>query len=338
MVIPHWNGYEVLKECLESLEATTYPALEVIIVDNASHDGSPELIEKEFPHFKLIRNSNNAGYAGGCNRGAESAAGDYLLFLNNDTVHEPQWISNLVETLEKDNNSAAVQPKILNYFSREKFDYAGGCGGHLDILGFPLAEGRLFNEIEHDHGQYEDSDRIFWSSGTAFLIRKAVFFKVGKFDESFFAHMEEVDLCWRLHLAGYDVRSNPKAVIYHRNAATLPMYSHLKYYLNHRNSLLMLLTNYSLVTALYLYPLRFALEGVACVYALSKLDFAHITAIVRAQLWLLVHPGLIWRKRRFNKHLRELKDRKIMKKMVRKSAVFEHYILRKKTWAEIKHP
>jgi len=334
VIIPHWNGYPVLKECLQSLEKTDYPALEVIIVDNGSEDGSPDSISKDFPKYKLIQNKNNEGYAGGCNRGAENAAGKYLLFLNNDTIQDPDWITHLVESLESNPDAVASQPKILNYFNRKNFDYAGGCGGHIDIFGFPLARGRIFNIVEEDKGQYNSVSQIFWSSGTAFLILKDAFMNAGKFDESFFAHMEEIDLCWRLHLMGQNIIACPEAVVYHRNAATLPMFTHWKYYLNHRNSLFMQLTNYSVITTLYIYPLRLAFEGIASIYALSKLDFAHFTAIVRAQFYLLFHPLHILRKRRQIKQIRKISDRKLMSKMVQKSVVVGHYLLRKKTWSD----
>lgn len=337
VVIPHWNNYPVLKECLVSLTETSWSNLEVIIVDNGSHDGSPDLVEKDFPQFKVFRNEKNEGYAGGCNRGSELATGEYILFLNNDTVHDPDWIDRLVLAIESQANIAAVQPKILNYFNRENFDYAGGAGGHLDIFAFPVSEGRVFTEIEKDFGQYDKKTPIFWSSGTGFLIRKDAFFAMGKFDETFFAHMEEIDLCWRLHLAGYDVLSCPDAKIYHRNAATLPMYTHKKYYLNHRNSLLMTLANYNLATALYLYPLRVGLEALAAFYALVKMDFPHFTAVIRAQLWLLTHPVTVIRKRKRVKRLRKVNDRFLMKKMIRKPVVFEYYLFRKKTWKEISH-
>ncbi|MDP7666347.1 MAG: glycosyltransferase family 2 protein, partial [Candidatus Poseidoniia archaeon] len=198
VIIPHWNGIEILSDCLDSLTKSTYPNIEIVVVDNASTDGSPDWVAENHPDINLVRCSENHGYAGGCNRGAAEAEGEFLLFLNNDTIHEPGWIEPLVESMEVDETVAAVQPKILNYFERNKFDYAGGAGGALDILCFPFVRGRVFFELEEDEGQYDSAAEIFWASGTAFLVRKSVFEDSGGFDESFFAHQEEIDLQWRI--------------------------------------------------------------------------------------------------------------------------------------------
>ena len=239
VIIPHWNGTEVLSECLESLVQTAYPNYEIIVVDNASTDGSPDWVSLNFPQVKLVKNDQNYGYAGGCNRGAGAADGEFVVFLNNDTVQDHHWLDGLVDFMNLNPNVAAVQPKILNFFEREKFDYAGGAGGWLDVLGFPFVRGRVFLEREADEGQYDKMRPIFWASGTAIMVRKYDFETAGGFDETFFAHQEEIDLCWRFHLMGREVWSSPGSVVFHKNAVTLPMFSRQKQYLNHRNSLLM---------------------------------------------------------------------------------------------------
>lgn len=335
IIIPHWNGIDVITECLDSLIKVTYPNLEIIVVDNHSTDDSVSLIGKKYPKVTLFKNEYNEGYSGGCNRGAEIAKGKYLLFLNNDTIHEPNWIEPLVQLLEKNNNIAAVQPKILNYYQVNLFDYAGGSGGMMDFLVFPFARGRIFNEQEIDTGQYNSKQQIFWSSGTAFLVRKEIFEEAGKFDELFFAHMEEIDLCWRFHLMGYEVWSEPSSVVYHKNAVTLPMYSEKKYYLNHRNSLIMLLTNYSLPLAIYVLPIRWALDVVAIIYSILHGDWAHIKGIAKAHAWIVFHPRKLYQKRIRLKSIREARDRNILKKMYRGSIVFAHYILKKNRYSEL---
>ncbi len=335
IIIPHWNGVEVLAECLESLYKSSYPNLEIIVVDNNSEDESVKYIRNNFPNVIIIENDKNEGYAGGCNRGSEIANGEYLLFLNNDTIHESNWIEPLVKLLEKDKNIAAVQPKLLNYFQNNLFDYAGAAGGLMDVLVFPFARGRIFNEQESDQNQYDDKMEIFWSSGTAFIIRKTVFEAAGKFDELFFAHMEEIDLCWRLHLLGYQVWIEPKSVIYHKNAVSLPMYSEKKYYLNHRNSLIMLLTNYSLPLTIYIFPIRWALDVVAIIYAITHGDWKHIKGIAKAHAWIATHPKVLLKKRATVKELRIEKDVTILNKMYKGSIVFAHYILRKKFYSEL---
>ena len=245
IIIPHWNGIDVLSECLESLKKTRYSDFEIIVVDNASSDGSARWIKDNHPDIVLVENEENYGYAGGCNRGAAIAKGDYVVFLNNDTVHDQHWLEPLISRMESDRNIAAVQPKILNYFQRDLFDYAGGAGGHMDIFCFPFTRGRMFLDQEVDKSQYDTAETCFWASGTAMVVRKDEFNKAGRFDEIFFAHMEEIDLCWRFHAMGFQVWSEPKSVVFHKNAVSLPMYSHQKYYLNHRNSQLMLFGNYN---------------------------------------------------------------------------------------------
>ena len=335
IIIPHWNGIDIITECLESLQKATYPNFEIIVVDNDSIDDSVNHIRKNFPKTIILENELNEGYAGGCNRGSEIAKGEYLLFLNNDTIHEPNWIEPLVNLLEKNYNIAAVQPKILNYFQKNLFDYAGGAGGLMDILAFPFARGRIFNEQEIDANQYNSTKEIFWSSGTAFLVRKTAFENAGKFDELFFAHMEEIDLCWRFHLQGFDIWCEPSSVVYHKNAVSLPMYTEKKYYLNHRNSLIMLLTNYSLPIAIYILPIRWALDIVAIIYAIVNGDWKHIKGIAKAHAWIVFHPIKLLRKRRAVKAMRKVKDKTIIRKMYNGSIVFAHYILRKSRYSEL---
>ncbi|GIS57309.1 MAG: hypothetical protein CM1200mP1_12470 [Candidatus Neomarinimicrobiota bacterium] len=166
IIIPHWNGIEILSDCLESLAQTEYTNLEIIVVDNASTDGSPDWVNINYPSVKLIENDRNYGYAGGCNRGAGVATGDYLVFLNNDTIQHSKWIDTLVDFLDLNSNVAAVQPKILNFFDQSKFDYAGGAGGWLDILGYPFARGRVFLEQEKDAGNMIKSAQFFGQGNT----------------------------------------------------------------------------------------------------------------------------------------------------------------------------
>ena len=330
VIIPHWNGIDVLSECLDSLGKSTYKNIEIIVVDNASSDGSQDWIRSNHPNIILVQNKSNLGYAEGCNVGAKSSSGEYLIFLNNDTVQNENWIESLVDFLNLNRNVAAVQPKILNYYDRMKFDYAGGCGGWIDVLGFPFARGRLFLNLEEDHGQYEKIRPIFWASGTALMIRKKMFIDLNGFDKTFFAHQEEIDLCWKIHLSGKEVWSVPTSVVFHKNAVTLPMFSRKKQYLNHRNSLLMMLTNYSLPMTLYLFPIRLSLEFVALFYALFCFDINHFIGIIQSLLWIITHPHIIVSRRIRTRKIRKLKDAKIIKNMYWGSVVFDHYIRRKK--------
>jgi len=335
VVIPHWNGVEVLSECLESLSETKYPNMEIIVVDNASTDGSPDWVSLNFPQVQLIENDQNYGYAGGCNRGAKIAEGEYLVFLNNDTIQDHHWLDSLVDFMNLNSNVAAVQPKILNFFERTKFDYAGGAGGWLDLLGYPFARGRVFLEQEEDKGQYDTIRPIFWASGTALMVRKSDFESANRFDETFFAHQEEIDLCWKFRLMGKETWAVPDAIIYHKNAVTLPMFSRQKQYLNHRNSLLMVLCNYSLPLTLYITPIRLALELVALVYSLFCLDMNHFVGIIQSLFWVVTHPHVIWKRRRIIKRIRKVNDKQVLSWLYWGSVVFDYYIRRKKISADI---
>tara|TARA_S200000501_G_scaffold362636_1_gene392353 strand:- start:283 stop:1320 length:1038 start_codon:yes stop_codon:yes gene_type:complete len=335
VIIPHWNGIEILSECLESLLQSTYQDLEIIVVDNASSDSSVDWLSINFPQVVLIENDKNYGYAGGCNKGAKVANGEYLLFLNNDTVHQHDYIDKLADFLNLNPKVAAVQPKILNYYNKQNFDYAGGAGGWLDVLGYPFARGRVFLEQEVDLGQYDKIRPIFWASGTAIMVRKIDFDSAKGFDDIFFAHQEEIDLCWKFHLLGKEVWSIPGAVIFHKNATTLPMFSQKKQYLNHRNSLLMILSNYSLPLMLYIAPIRFALELIAMLYSLIYLDLKHFIGIGQSLFWILIHPHVIFRRRRLVKTIRKVKDKNIIQSLYWGSIVFDHYIRQKTRSSDI---
>ena len=330
IIIPHHNGIEVLSECLDSLFQSTYPNIEVIVVDNGSSDDSVDWLKTNHSQVIVIENDKNLGYAGGCNVGALAASGEYLLFLNNDTIHNPDFVELLADFLDLNFKVAAVQPKILNYFHKDQFDYAGGAGGWLDVLGYPFARGRVFLECEIDSGQYDKIRPIFWASGTAIMVRKMVFDAVDGFDSVFFAHQEEIDLCWKFHLLEKEVWSIPNAVVFHKNAVTLPMFSKRKQYLNHRNSLLMVLTNFSLPLTLYIAPIRFSLEFVAILYSLIYLDLKHFFGILHALFWIFLHPHVIFKRRKLVKKIRKIEDKRILRHMYWGSIVFDYY-LRKKT-------
>jgi len=335
IIIPHWNGIQILSECIDSLKQTSFDSYEIIVCDNASSDGSQQWLKDNHPDIILIENDQNLGYAGGCNRGMEIANGDYLVFLNNDTVQDRGWLDHLIRCIEHKDNIAAVQPKILNYFDRTIFDYAGGSGGHMDLFCYPFARGRLFLEQEKDSGQYDDPSRCFWASGTSIMVKKDLFIQAGKFDEIFFAHMEEIDLCWRLQAMGHEVWVEPKSVVLHKNAVSLPMHSHRKYYLNHRNSLLMVFSNYSFANSFYFGTIRIMLEFIALGYAMVKIDFNHVSGILRSMAWVVFHPLTIINKRKRFRLIRKLKDRDVLKKICKTPVVLAHFLAGKKTYLDI---
>ena len=336
IIIPHYNGEEILRDCLASLYASTTLAIHIILVDNASTDGSVAMVEAEFPDVEIIQLENNLGFAGGCNIGVNAARTPFVLILNNDTIHQQGWIELLLAKLQSDDKIAVVQPKLRSYQNREYFDYSGACGGEMDIFGFPFAHGRIVEHVEKDLGQYDQFyDRIFWASGTAFLARADVLKKAGLFDESFFAHMEEVDLQWRIQLMGYDIAVEPQAVVWHRSGFTLGAESPFKKYLNHRNSLLMLLANYRLLITLYILPIRILLDYMALGFALIKRDRGRAIAICKAHFWILFHPGLIYRKRKQVQSLRKVFDKQIMMRLYHGSIALGFYLFGKRRYVDI---
>ena len=335
IVIPHWNNVDVISECLNSILLTDFSDFEIIVVDNASTDNSVEWIKSNYPSVKIIENDENYGYAGGCNIGADHSSGEYIIFLNNDTIQEKNWLSILVETMNSNANIAALQPKVLNYYDRNIFDYAGGSGGHMDIYCYPFARGRVFEKQEKDLGQYNNKEKCFWSSGTCFMVRKNLFYEAGCFDDTFFAHMEEIDLCWRFYAMGFEVWVEPQSIIYHKNALTLPIHTHKKYYLNHRNSLIMLFSNYSIKNIFLIGIPRLIFEKVACFYSIIMLDWRHFTAILRSLFWIIFHPNVIMKKRKSFSKIRTITDKKIMENMMQSSIVIKYYLLKKQAYLDI---
>jgi GT2 family glycosyltransferase len=329
VIIPHYGGEEILQECLESLKNTVYEELEIIVVDNNSQDDSTNIINTKFPNVKLIQSEINRGFAGGCNIGAQHAQGEYFLILNNDTIHDNNWILHLVHRMESDNNISSVQPKIKNYNKRDYFDYAGGSGGFMDKYCSPFARGRIFNTVEKDEGQYNNPCQIFWASGTAFITRKNIFNQIGGFDETLFAHMEEIDFHWKCQLLGYKIWVEPQSVVYHHGAITLPISSSLKTYLNYRNSLILLLTNYPLYIALKLFTPRFFMEFLSLIKEILFLRWNHALAIVKAWIWIFFHPSYLYRRRKNLQKTHEIDN------IYKNSIVVAYYVLAKKTFTDL---
>jgi GT2 family glycosyltransferase len=310
--------------------------MEILVVDNGSTDDSIKMVRRKFPNVEIITSDRNRGYAGGCNFGVQSAKGEYLLFLNNDTIHAKNWLESLIQKLDVDKKISSVQPKILNYHERKNFDYAGASGGHMDIFTYPFSRGRVFDMIEIDKGQYDDSAEIFWASGTAFITRKSIFEMAGGFDETLFAHMEEIDYHWRCHLMGNSVWVEPKSVIYHMGGETLAYGSPEKTYLNHRNSLLLMLTNYSFFVSIYLFVPRLVMEILSLLKYLISAKPNHAWAQLRALVWILVHPHIIGPRRWRSWKLRTVKDSAILKKLHTQSIVWQYFIQQLKTYDQLK--
>lgn len=240
VVILNWNGRETLARFLPSVVASLPGWADVVVADNGSTDDSCAFVEREFPSVRLLRLERNYGFAGGYNRALEQLEGDYFVMLNSDVETPAGWLEPLIGTLERHPETAAVAPKLRSVTDPARFEYAGAAGGYIDWLGYPFCRGRILKRIERDEGQYDDEREVFWVSGAAFCCRASAFREAGGFDEAFFAHMEEIDLCWRLQLRGWTLRIVPRSTVYHLGGATLAVDSPRKIYLNHRNNLRML--------------------------------------------------------------------------------------------------
>lgn len=243
VVILNWNGLSYLKQFLPSVCASTYSNLQIIVGDNASTDQSVQFIETNYPKIRVIRNDQNYGFAGGYNKVLEQVKSDYYILLNSDVEVHPEWIQPIIKLMEANSQIAAAQPKILSYEDRNKFEYAGAAGGFLDMFGYPFCRGRIFDSVEADHGQYNNAKEIFWASGAALFVKRDKWVEVEGLDEDLFAHMEEIDLCWRLKNLGLKIMFCPESVVYHVGGGTLNRENPFKTYLNFRNNLILIQKN-----------------------------------------------------------------------------------------------
>ncbi|MEE2858314.1 MAG: glycosyltransferase family 2 protein [Candidatus Neomarinimicrobiota bacterium] len=329
IMIPHHGGKKILQECLDSLKSSDYSNLEILVLNNNSPDDSIKKIQPKFPDIKFIHSDKNHGFAGGCNILAKHSLGEYLLILNNDTIHKKNWINNLLKRIEKDDKIASVQPKINNFYNKNYFDHAGASGGFMDQYCFPFARGRIFNTIEKDMGQYDKPCQVFWASGTAFLTRKIIFDKMGGFDENLFAHMEEIDYHWRCQLEGYKVWVEPSSVIYHHGGHTLSLMSPKKTYLNYRNSLILLLTNHPLSTSIKLFFPRMLMESISLVREIIFLRWNHGLSIIKSWIYILFHIKLL-----INRRIK-IKNKKTLTMISKKSIVCQYFIKGNKTFSTL---
>lgn len=281
VAILNWNGKSWLEKFLPQVVLYSSEA-EIFVIDNASTDGSLLFLQENFPEVKIIINEGNYGFAEGYNKGLSKIEAEYYCLLNSDVEVTKDWILPILALFEKDEKIAAIQPKILSYNEKNKFEFAGAAGGMIDNLGYPYCRGRIFEDIETDNGQYDDECEVFWASGAALFIRVKDFWKENGFDEVFFAHQEEIDLCWRLKNSGKKIFYTYKSTVYHVGGGTLRKQNPQKTYLNFRNNLMMLLKNLPFPQTLWILFLRLNLDGVAGIYLGYKNGFSHLWVVVRA--------------------------------------------------------
>lgn len=282
VVILNYNTQALLQEFLPFVLASTYKNIEVVVADNGSSDNSKEWLQEAYPAIRLINLKQNWGFAEGYNKALEQVEADYYVLLNSDVEVTPNWIEPILQRMEQEPGVAAAQPKILAQKQRNTFEYAGAAGGWIDYLGYPFCRGRIFQTVEEDRKQYDSVQEIFWASGAALFIKASLFRQIGGFDPSYFAHLEEVDLCWRLKRAGFRILAVPNSTVYHVGGATLEYENPQKTYLNFRNSLFTLVKNESSGKLRWLLPTRLVLDGVAGMLFLLQGRFRHVQAIVKA--------------------------------------------------------
>ncbi len=280
IVILNWNGQPLLEQFLPSV-VTYSDGAPVYVIDNASTDNSVAFIEKEYPKVTLIKNEDNGGYAKGYNDGLKEVNEPLLCLLNSDIEVTKDWLKPILEEFNKDEATAIIQPKILDFKRKSHFEYAGAAGGFLDKYGYPYCRGRIFDTIEEDHGQYNDSVSIFWASGACFFIKNELFQLLEGFDDNYFAHMEEIDLCWRAFNANYNARYVGTSTVYHVGGATLSNADPKKTYLNFRNSLFTLVKHTDR-NVFFRTVFRMKLDGIAALRFLIQGKPKHFIAILKA--------------------------------------------------------
>lgn len=284
VVILNWNGAGLLQEYLPSVcQYTPGELADVIVADNGSTDSSVEVLKKEFPDVHTILFPENYGFAEGYNRAiAQLAHYRYVVLLNSDVAVTEGWLQPLYEYAESHSDVAAMQPKIRAYRQPDSFEYAGAAGGYLDCNGFPYCRGRIFDTVERDNGQYDDVCVVAWASGAALFVRTELYIEAGGLDAGFFAHMEEIDLCWRLRLMGYRIMAVPQAEVYHYGGASLDSSSPRKLYLNYRNNLLMMYKNLPADIRSWRIFRRMVYDGISAVKYLVSGKWAFVKAVWNA--------------------------------------------------------
>ncbi len=311
--------------------ATTYAHYKVIVADNASTDDSLAYLKTNFPQVECLLLEQNFGFAKGYNEALKKVTADYYVLLNSDVEVSAGWLQPIIELMEEDHQIAACQPKVLAYNQKHAFEYAGAAGGWIDAYGYPFARGRVFEVCEEDRGQYNKAQEIFWATGAAMVVKSRVYHQLNGFDDYFFAHMEEIDLCWRMQLAGYKIVCCPQSVVYHVGGGTLPKGASRKTFLNYRNNQIMLAKNLPWKEKWWKMPFRLALDQLSAVKNLLSGDVGYFKAVVKAHIAFLYWLFVVQKKGNpsARKPLKELSG------VYKGSVVWQYFVRKKKLFSEI---
>lgn len=333
IVVLNYNGEKLLPNFLPSVFNTNYANLRIVLGDNASTDSSVEWVRKNMPQIEIIENDKNYGFAEGYNKILERVKDvDFYVLLNSDVEVNPEWLGPMIKLINSDEKIAAVQPKILSYIERNSFEYAGAAGGYIDSFGYPFCKGRIFDTLEKDNQQYNNNEEIFWASGAAMLIRAELYHQSGGLDKDYFAHMEEIDLCWRLKNMGYKIMYCSESYVHHVGGATLNESNPHKTYLNFRNSLITLRKNIALHKSFGIIFIRHVLDLVQWFRFILSGKFKHAFAINRAHYDFLITQST-W-------HYKRKKLLKLFKKpnnhgIYHRSIVYDYFVLRRKKFNQL---
>ncbi len=327
VVILNWNGKSFLEKYLPSVTKHSENA-QIIVIDNFSTDNSIDFLNQNYPTIKIIQLDNNYGFAGGYNKGLTQIDSEYYVLLNSDVEVTENWLTPMFNLLEGDKTIAACQPKIKDYNNKSFYEYAGAAGGFIDMLGYPFCRGRIFYSLEEDLGQYDEESEIFWATGACLFVRANLYHEVGGMDEFFFAHMEEIDLCWRLKNKGYKIMFTPNSTVYHLGGGTLNKINPKKTFLNFRNSLLALHKNLPKNKRLKVIITRLFLDGASGIKFLLAGKPQHSIAIIKAHF-------SFYSSLKQNRLKRITSNKPNMVGIINKSIVKLYFIKKVKTYTEI---
>lgn len=336
IAILNYNGVEYLESFLPSILYSSRKPINISVIDNDSTDDSLQYLNDWHPEIKVIELNKNHGFAGGYNEGIRQIDAKYIVLLNSDVLVEKYWLDPIIEHMDNDESIGVCQPKILSLENKYEFEYAGASGGYIDSLGYPYCRGRIFDTIEKDFGQYDDIRDVDWASGAAMVIRKDLFEKLGGFDKDYFAHMEEIDLCWRVRRAGLSINVVPKGIVYHLGGGTLDYINPRKVYLNFRNNHYTLLKNVSLTKLLWLFPLRLMLDGMAGLKYMLEGKPKSTFAIIKAHLSVYRKFGHTIRKRAvYHRLISDIKKNTPVNLNSHRSILISYYIKGKKVFSDL---
>jgi GT2 family glycosyltransferase len=334
IVILNWNGIKYITQFLPIvIENSNIPEVEIVFVDNASTDNSVEFVRTHFNKLKIIQLEKNYGFALGYNKALEQLDSEYYIILNSDVEVSNNWIVPILEYMDSNPDVGACMPKLHEYYNRDNFEYAGAAGGYIDKYGYPFCRGRIFDIVEKDSGQYNDVKSIFWASGACLFIRAATFRKAGGFDPIFFAHMEEIDLCWRMKLHGNKIVYLPHVTVYHVGGGVLPKENPHKTYLNFRNNLFLLYKNLPSNKLFKTIIIRILLDILAAINYVVNFRLKFFFAIIKAHINFCTTLPYLIRYRR-SEHLL-INDKNSFPEVLNKSIVIEYFYKKKKTYTEI---